>query len=271
MKEKQVLISDGCVGHRNFRSSILGTRLMMKKLVTFLGALAVVFAMGNAHATVLYSEDFESLADGNLAGTDGWFTSPGGGSNALNIGTAQDLSPATRAIINTSSTNLNYGRGSTLAPVLGDDPYVLEFDLGTVAATDSWFGFRNGGFSGGLAGASAGVWKVDFRGITAETVQFVSTISSGTPISVRLTLDVSTGPGTILGEFDDGSGFVTIGTGAYDLDIAIGGITQIGGYMSAGTAGIDVDNIVLSSVPIPEPSSMSLMALGMLLAFRRRR
>ncbi|NOY30339.1 MAG: hypothetical protein GXP28_09225, partial [Planctomycetes bacterium] len=51
-------------------------------------AILVAFAMSvtTAQATVLYSEDFEGFSDGDIVGTDGWFTA---GTNALNLGTAQ--------------------------------------------------------------------------------------------------------------------------------------------------------------------------------------
>lgn len=257
---------------------IIGT-LVLTALVSCL------LVASTSRAGIIYSQDWESGVDGQSILAAPYSFGVGGGAGAFVV---QDTTPLGTDLA-VAARNAGDGGGSTGAASIGittpsltpSSKYILTATVRASGANDSFIGLsETGGFNG--TGAYIGVtelptpatwaWHLDARGIRSGILSDVVVLGTsgqllGTNVDLTLEFDIDSntvsakvtdGVTTLSGSFVGGNDFSGIGYFA---------IQQFG-------AGINVDDVLIQEVVVPEPATASLLEVGtagLLMLGRQRR
>jgi hypothetical protein len=213
------------------------------------------------------------------------FTTPatvGTGSGVFKVGLFDTLGRAgLDADVSASSTSPNavYGWGTGATPpgpgTAGLPGYMLDMDVATTTASND-FSFREHDTgtvnpTGRLMGTTAAFTQLSptgpdgafsFAPNTTYTGSF--SISRATATQMDLTATLGTATHTITDTFDSAD----IGMLAFWANSNVFGSSS---EPNTANNGIDFSNVTIEFVPVPEPASLSLLALGLAWATRRRR
>jgi len=232
-----------------------------------------------ADAGVIFSEDFESLTDGNLVGQGGW------------TGDAVNLSSSGTHLGTRVSNGLQFVGPSTqhatlhalALPTTGR--VVVDFDAFAITTTSPRS--HNSGLLVTAPVAPGGSqlfagWFNNSFATDGPKWTFEETLSGNAlfafgghdePVSLAIVLDYDNNE--IFGRYDFGSGVMEttkVSVSAADLQ-ALNSLTIANDFR--GTLGVELDNITVNSVAsaVPEPSSLVLLGIGTLclIGYRRKR
>jgi len=238
---------------------------------------ASLWAVGAPHASAatLFSEDFESYAAGSdLNGQGGWIVQGfPGGPDAVPVNASASL--PTKVLDGDSATGsyLNIATRAVGSPLPSDRMTMMSFDAyASSSSHNSWAGLNDSG--AGVLG-NAAIWERDLDAWRLSVFQ------SG---SVRVDHDIGAVLGAIKfalffdpstqqvwGTYNDGSGtvstphFVFLAASISLLDTVHVGVDL------RSTRGIELDNILVSSVPEPATALLFFAALPALAMVVRRR
>ena len=241
----------------------------MKRIAVSLALIALASAA--ASAGVVFSEDFGTLANGTQltsSNTDFDYlrVGTGGGSyTALNPSTVG--SGASMALVGSTSTSLagvglstGLGVGTTMSMTFSYKPSATTGDLFLGMGTGSTF-TGNGTFASTdlLWAIQSDAGNLEYRADGWNNASY--TLSANTQYDFEIIVD-------------GGSMDLSI-NGSLVLDgVNVQGSQNGDGFRFYGISGSDtheIDNIVIYDSVIPEPATMSLLAVGGLVALARRR
>ena len=241
----------------------------MKKCLNFgLSVIIFLFASIACHAAVVFSEDFESLSNGNLTGQGGWtgdtgvFVSDFGNNLPTRVLRRPPVSSGVfHQVFNTFDTTAYNG-----LVTFSFDAYALSqyeahnHGLTIRSSADNsvafhWFSDRSG---------NPDTWL--FNGVYYP-------LGFDKDVTLQIVFDKQTQ--MVWGRYDFGAGFVDTPQYASGFTAAqLDSIDEIRYFQDSrlGRFGIEVDNITVTATAVPEPSSSILLALGLMgLTFRRRK
>lgn len=236
--------------------------LKITKTVALLASLALTAQVG--HAQLLYSTDFSSpqYADGNLVGQDSW---------AVTSGTTNLIQ-----VSNTASDGV-----ITLVHGSGGREDANRNVGSTIGATDLWLAT----FDVSVSGGSTAVYFAHFL---ANSTSFTGRVFVTPLTGSDFTFGISSSGGAADSVFASGFSFDTVYTltAGYDRatglsSLAIGNTTitsttesflavnSFGFRQSSGNSTQVIDN--LSVTAIPEPGTVAMLAIGLVLVLWRLR
>jgi hypothetical protein len=251
----------------------------LKLKATLLAGAATLICLGSANAATVFSENFDSYTVGNLVGQGGWTQLGTSTTNPLQV-------TADKNVPMTTGQDAQRALDSTVTHTDGHS-LVIDFDLtATTGDPDDGGDFflsinpslGSTAYSGRVyakAGTGADTFQLAMAGVSISATDrvFGSDLNFNTPHHVTATWNFV--PGDINDTFAlmvDGAPYVTAPWGSTDPGDAepttFGVLTLRQG--GANASNVVVDNIVVSDV-VPEPASLSLLALGGLGALPRRR
>lgn len=237
------------------------------KLFICAASLAAFFSSNILGMTVIATDDF-AYPDGSLVPNGGWANHSGNAGDLLVAGgeaVVQHGTPSEDANLNFGS----YSSGTITAAfdiVVNDDTIISGGDYEYFAHffTNGSFNFRSrldivpptgaGDFTLGISSASS----------TAEAT-LTTDFSYGSTIPVVLEFDLDTGTGSVTAA---GQTIVGSANGMETLDSF-----ALRQSDSSNNETINVDNLVISHMPVPEPSPLLLSSLALigLIGLRRRK
>ncbi len=249
---------------------------MKSKLLFSLGAASLLACLPTFAATVYVNETFD-YAD-TAALSVNWGSPTGLSLDSASAG-AHD---------GAASAHTWTGSSFSIAPT-DDEPLVLTADLwytGTAGQRNT-VGLRNGAnplfemgfYNDGTVGANGlatrvlsfagspgwvGLASYTDLGTGEDASQWIRLEATFTSTQLTLTWDFGAN-GSVDGTYSAPGG--AFSEGASFTDLRFGGPSAL----SSAGGGFLVDNIVLQTVPVPEPASLAFAAIGAALAFRRRR
>lgn len=264
-------------------AAVLGTKInirevgiveikMIQGALSVLGiSTALAFAgVNHVVAATLFAEDFESYAVGtNLIGQGGWF----GGNDPVIVNNIGPLPTRVADGVNSISGSF-FGNAShaILGGLPTDSVSTVTFDgFASNGSHDSWAGLSNtnDGISlstsitwdiNGFSSQGPVGWTFNIRQSTGPLLTRFSTGSGlGTPAKFTIIID----PMALQawGTFDFGAG----ATETPHVAVAAGTIAALDavniGFDFRGTRGIQVDNIIASSIPVPAALYLMLSCL----------
>lgn len=221
--------------------------MICRKTVRSLVGASLLLTLASAHATTLFSENFNSFTAGNFnatqAGTgyavafggsvSGWIASGGNAVHAVDLG-GQNYS----AMIYSNNV-LTLGSGIAGSNTSGQS-YLVNFLASAAAYSDA-----NGGTQ-------------SFDGLVVDVLRANNSVLASTTFQPGAWANVMAFSNVNFQYTGDGSGDIRLRVRAL-----IGNDVYFGGA---------IDNLTLSSNPAPEPASLALLGLGVAgLAARRRK
>lgn len=240
----------------------------VKKLV--LAAMAGLFLAGQASAALVYSENFNSYANGELNGQNGWVGTAVGGGDGLLVDGGQ--------ISGDGSDGASRNNVMTLGPEVSSVTVQWDARLRASGSFQTIFGITT---SGGTQIIQLGSNSLGFRirkqdgsnllnaNLTGDDA--IST-SSHQWFTNRLTFDFQTltGKWETKRQLGDANFSLVKSFASSDIGALIGNRTNWDGIMLRASSTSDrFDNIVITT--IPEPATASLLGLGGLALLARRR
>jgi hypothetical protein len=249
---------------------------MKKKSVLFVAAILTVFGIKQSQADVLYSDDFNSYANGNLDVQGGWLSQSASNSTPVQVsGGAISLDQGSG-----SREDVNHPLGATMG--IGDTWY-YSFDA-TVTGDSSLVYFAMflqgaSNFEGKLFVAPSTVGSDFVFGITGSASSAPTTwgtgLSFGTDYKVVVSFDYDTEVSTLWVNPTSVSSTSVNNTGTFQDPATAIAFRQATGATSVET----IDNLIVGTtfadvVPTPEPTTLALAAVGGLAglaAIRRKR
>ena len=252
-------------------------------IVAIIAALVVVFAAPGVASAVgtLYEEDFEGA--GTVTTDFGYLKVLFGGDNP--VGTSANLT--TRAALAPSPMSAAVGRVPLTTPIPSFSvESILSFSMDLfVTGGDNWVGLANAtpccNEHGLFIGGNGGRWRMDARFLDsfAGEINLGTPTSAGfgTPVTAQVTIDAdATGSELSVLIFDRANPSTVHINDTYALTAQ--DLTKIEGFTTfsiqqINQSGVEVDNIRVTSGVIPEPTSLVLLAWGLigLVACGRRR
>ena len=176
--------------------------------------------------------------------------------------------PASAApiLLNSSFEDNNVTTGSYLyAGSVVADPWVFDGGSGISANSSAWFGFTSTGDYFAFLQLSSAVSQTftsdgDYKiGISFDMVERTAGYSPDQVVEVWFdgARQTSINPGSSWNTYTLND--ITVGVGSHSLEFR--GIST---YDAAGDASAFIDNIQLTSTPVPEPAAVSLLAFGVI-------
>jgi len=261
----------------------------MKKLSIYSFIIVVFLVCGlfsNATATtILFSEDFESYAQGsNLSGQGGSVGGGYAGTYPILVGYGSGLgSMDANGRLNTGYSVDAYTRNLFSQPLGLDMTYVLSFDAYVYSSSPtshgSGIGFQQGDYQSGtywnMVSTSSG-WDFDGRYLSgADPSDYTNTENISGPYDQKVSMSIVLDTTNMIfyGLADFGSSGVTM-TKQYNIDpTRLSGLTGIllSQDTRGGSGGGEFDNILLTAKPIPEPTTILLIGTGLIIVIGYRR
>ncbi len=227
-----------------------------------------------APASIIFSENFDSLADGNLSGQGGWT------GDDMRIGTGAGLGTKVVDGRIDPGTGIQSFSIHAIGSLSSIERYTLDFDLYAHStgpesnAAGAYFSDSSSSLSVGWnwAGFTFLDWQFDARVLTGNSgnIEFLTGVFD-TAVDLQVILDPFAGE--VYGRADLGSGFVE--TTHFAMTAAqfatVNSVLVFQDFRSPTVyLGLEVDNITVDAVVIPEPSALALMLIPLLFLLRRR-
>ena len=260
--------------------------------------LCFVFAQAAHSQTVIFQENFDGTGDLGTSLNESWITAfdrANGGSDAGAVSIFGADGSVDKVGGGTSATN---DAGALLAlpggSLLANSIYTLSATVDNNNTNWTAFGFASsdatldgvngrhsngsattfGGYAWGLFRNSAGGNDQEIFGGAGTGSNFLGgdIVSPIGPIDFDIVLDTSDTAALTAEYFFNGTsqGIQTLGANAF-TDIAFVGISSDGGSAADNSNASTISNFTLTVSAVPEPSSLSLLALGGLAMLSRRR
>jgi hypothetical protein len=249
----------------------------LKVKAILLAGAATLICLGSANAATVFSDNFDSYTVGHLVGQGGWTQYTTNTNNPLQV-TADHNVPMT------TGQDAQKALDSTITHTDGHS-LVMDLDL-TLTSVDPDAGgdffisinpsLGNGDYSDRVytqPGTTADTFQLAVSGVFVDVANrvFGPDLSFNTPHHVTAAWNFV--PGDANDTYSllvDGAPYATAPWGTTDPEPTTFGVVTLrqGG---SNTSHLTVDNIAVSDVVVPEPASLSLLALGGLGALGRRR
>jgi len=255
--------------------------MKMKKTLTVCLLAVLIAGVGSAQGTILFSEDFESFAAGsNLNSQGGWSgLNPGGGASVMIVDHGAYLTGS--QVLNGQAPQGDgwvNAVGHAVTPLLSTNVSVLHFDA---YATTTPLTFNTGVGLGAkpnpfgadpqsfmvywYASETGPGWVFDTRLIGGD----LQLITGGydEPVHLQIVID---GPANETYGIIEGAALGRIETAHRAVSVAqIESLDAVSMFVdnNLNREGAEYDNLLL----VPEPTTLSLLALGGLALLRRRR
>ncbi len=246
----------------------------------FFACVLAAASLASAQA-VIFSEDFESLVDGELNGQGGWTTT-----NGLPLGSTSYLGSRVLAgILAGGSSDLHYA--SHALSLVGETGQItLSFDAYGLAAVDAdalyshnsgaGFGFNGTSMAAGWRSHGGFKWVFDASALTGNAGDTFNAIGGHGSFS-QFEVVIDRDAGTVFGRYN-----MTLGGSGETAHFAIGNTANIDLLISLTSqqdlsdqsvrTGVDLDNfrvVAASPTSVPEPFTMALGAMGAVAGYRR--
>ncbi len=252
---------------------------------TWLAVVMLGLVAGSVHATVLVSDDFDAYNSGNLAGQGSWTAYSSIGTRPIQVTSAKQIS----LVQGSDGEDVYLPLGQEMG---AGDKWYAGYTVtvnGPVSASEYFACFRQ--FLGGVnyfptkvgvttsAGSDFTFYIHQGAGSTMApyTVTWPSGLSYGVPYRLVVSYGYSTGIGElwvnpVLAQGPDGSAKILTQNqaGSSLIEANMYAFRQ---SVTAGGAQL-VDDVIVATTwaeAVPEPASLSLLALGALTLLRRRR
>ncbi len=243
-------------------------------LMTLLAALTIG-AENDAAAAALFAEDFESYpVASNLVGQNGWF----GGADPV---VTSDSGPLPTRVLDglNSISGSFFGLARHFIPsgLPAGGVSTMSFDAfgSNPGSHNAWIGLSNGNDGINIVSLSNAVtWEFDRNGgwafrIRQSTAQFLTTSVGGANTLGKFSIIVDPTALEAWGIYDFGSGAAETTRFAVAAE-TLAALDAVNiGFDFRGTHGIQIDNILVSTVPLP-PTLWLLGAAMACLKMRRR-
>ena len=240
-------------------------------------AIGLAFS-GNTNADIVYSTNFNSptYSDGGLIGQDAWLITGASTTNPINVAntgtngnvslvtTGQDVNHLFTAVAPASLTSISVSADMTLTAAQATGDYFLH--LGDGGTTNFYARIY------ARASTNPGFFQMAMGTSSGAGVTYGGDLAIGTLFNIEARYDVVSGllndTGALFVNSVSYIGATTIGTDA--INFASVNLRQ-------GTAGsaasVTLDNIVVTTVAIPEPTTAGLGLIGLagMMVARRRR
>lgn len=237
----------------------------MKKLL-FLSTIVLAVSLVKSQADILYQDDFNSYADGNLVGQGGWAAHSGAGNKPVQVSAGTITLEQSAG----SGEDVNHDLGATMG---AGDKWFYSFDV-SVSGSDSTVYFAHflaGTFYDGKLYVTPSTGPDFTFGLgsssSSTAVNWASDLSFNHNYQVVLAYDYDSGDSTLwVDPTSEASTSITY-DGSYSDAVTAMAFRQASPSSDNYQA---IDNLVvattfqeaLTGVPVPEPATTALAALG---------
>ena len=255
-------------------------RMTSYRLVLLVGVTVVLLSALQANATVVFSEDFEGGTDGQLLSAAPYSWNVQGlisGSTEVQVDSANSFLDGLSVNGSTGTSTLGIYNHALPAQTAGALSYTVTADvfaaeLGNGHGThQSGFGFHKIDSFPAYGTVSydktqfGGGWYLDIRGLTGidpDRYPFSSPVQ-GVDKSVVATVSLDLVTNQVTGSIFDGTNTYSI-TQSFPAGAAsaIDSLVYVSGASTFHAGSLDIDNIVVTEVVVPEPTSCLLLSLG---------
>ncbi len=243
-------------------------------LVLLVG-IAAALSAGQVNAVILYQEDFEGTGGGAGWTNGDVLETAGAGPITWQKTTGNDSVEVTNthgtldglAIDGSTQSQATNGHGKYIVPIvgtIGTGPHTLTFDLyGTSNSFVNVFGYHpNFGFQAFAAG-----WDFISPGNAAVAMGGTAGLDARVKGLISVTgHDPGNATQTVYAEMRLASDNSLLGSALYtnsDIDVSFLYYAQHSGDSRADRQGFDIDNILIVSGFVPEPTTFVLFGLGL--------
>jgi hypothetical protein len=229
-------------------------------------ALCALIGSQQAGADVVYSTNFNAplYADGPLIGQDSWAITGSSVVNPINVANA-----ATNGNVTLTTTGQDANR--TFTPIsaasLLSIEYSVEINVASAQTGDYFIHLGDGGSSNfynrlwARASANNGFFQLGMATSSGTTINYGADLPLGVVLNIVSRYDIVAGLANDTGQvFVNGNPYIAATTLGIDAT-TFGSVNLRQGTASAAPT-VTVDNIVVSTTPIPEPSSTILLSLA---------